>query len=560
MYLRVAPIHAAVALLLPALFLGCQTTGTEGSVTAAVSAPDPDCKAPRIQNLGALTFPVTSKDPSVQPYFDQGLRLTYGFNHAEAIRGFQEAQRRDPDCAMAYWGEALALGPNINSKMGEDAHKRAYAAIQKAVALMGKAPVKERDFIEALAARYSADPKSDRKSLDEAYAHAMAKVAEKYPDDAEAATLYADSLMNLTGRDYWLKNGDPRPATITFIPLLEQTMAKHPDHAGAHHLYIHAVEASNDPDRAVPSADILASLMPGSGHLVHMPSHIYVRVGQYENAALSNIAAVAADEDYIDQCEAQGMYPTSYYPHNAHFLWSAQAWLGQSEAAIASAWKTAAKGVNKVPHHEPTNQRLAAIPWFTYVRFGKWDEMLGQERPPARNLYTLAIWHYARGIALAATGKLEDARASAEAMEPILEEPGLKGIGIGRNNGRDVVAIAREVLAGEIALRGGDTESAIRHFERGVRLEDGLQYGEPPAWNIPVRHNLGAALLKAGLPAEAETVYWEDLRHNRENGYALFGMIMALEAQGRNDEAALMEGRFAKAWKNADIRLTGSCF
>ncbi len=559
MIIRKTPVHAGITVFLLTLLAGCQSIGTEDNATAA-SAPDPERKAPRIQDLGTLRFAVTSKDLSVQQYFDQGLRLTYGFNHAEAIRGFQEAQRRDPNCAMAFWGEALALGPNINAPMGEDAHKRAYAAIQQAVALKGKVSPKESDFIDAMAARYAADPKSDRKTFDEAYAQAMEKLAAKYPDDAEAATLYVDSLMNLSPWNYWLKNGDPRLATTEFVPLLEKTIAKHPNHPGAHHLYIHAVEASDNPDRAVPSADILASLMPGAGHLVHMPSHIYIRVGQYEKAAQSNINAIAADEDYLAQCRAQGMYPQGYYPHNTHFLWSAQTWLGQSAEAIANAWKTATVGVTKTPHHAPTNQQFAPTPWFAYVRFGKWPEMLEEESPPARNLYTLAMWHYARGAALAATGKFDEARASLDALEPIIDEPGLKDIAIGTCNGRDIAAVAREVLAGEIAFRSGDTETAIHRFERGVRLEDGLSYNEPPAWNFPVRHNLGAALLKAGLPAEAETVYWEDLRRNRENGYALFGLMQALEAQGRKDEAALMEERFAKAWKNADIRLTGSCF
>ncbi len=516
--------------------------------------------APVLKGLGDHHHPVTTRSERAQMFFDQGLRLTYGFNHQEALRAFKEAARLDPDCAMAYWGWALVLGPNLNLVMQPEVVPQAYEAIRRALSLKKNVTERERDYIEALAKRYTDDPKADRTRLDEAYAAAMRKLHAKYPEDDDAATLYAAALMNLSPWNYWTKDGRPRENTPAVLATLEAVIERNPKHAGALHYYIHAVEAVR-PEQGEAIADLLRGLTPGAGHLVHMPSHIYMRVGRYADSFEVNTLAAKADEGYITQCRAQGIYPLNYYPHNVHFLAWAAIMDGRSAEALAASRKVA----SKVPEDYDGDvwalyQTFRSMPLYTMVRFGMWDRILKEPRPDERAPFWTAMWHYARGMAYARTGKPMQARGELGAVEAIRDDPAIAGLMIGFNNAKPVLSIAASVLAGEIASAQGRHDEAVRHLDRAVRLEDGLTYAEPPDWYYPVRHTLGAVLLEAGRADEAEVVYWEDLRQNRDNGYALYGLWRSLEAQGRSEEAAEIRKRFRAAWSRADVKLAASRF
>ncbi len=516
--------------------------------------------APVLKGLGDHHHPVTTRSERTQMFFDQGLRLTYGFNHQEALRAFKEAARLDPDCAMAYWGWALVLGPNLNLVMQPEVVPQAYEAIRRALSLKKNVTERERDYIEALARRYTDDPKADRTRLDEAYAAAMRKLHAKYPEDDDAATLYAAALMNLSPWNYWTKDGRPRENTPAVLATLEAVIEHNPKHAGALHYYIHAVEAVR-PEQGEAIADLLRGLTPGAGHLVHMPSHIYMRVGRYADSFEVNTLAAKADEGYITQCRAQGIYPLNYYPHNVHFLAWAAIMDGRSAEALAASRKVA----SKVPEDYDGDvwalyQTFRSMPLYTMVRFGMWDRILKEPRPDERAPFWTAMWHYARGMAYARTGKPMQARGELGAVEAIRDDPAIAGLMIGFNNAKPVLSIAASVLAGEIASAQGRHDEAVRHLDRAVRLEDGLTYAEPPDWYYPVRHTLGAVLLEAGRADEAEVVYWEDLRQNRDNGYALYGLWRSLEAQGRSEEAAEIRKRFRAAWSRADVKLAASRF
>ncbi len=516
--------------------------------------------APVLKGLGDHHHPVTTRSERTQMFFDQGLRLTYGFNHQEALRAFKEAARLDPDCAMAYWGWALVLGPNLNLVMQPEVVPQAYEAIRRALSLKKNVTERERDYIEALAKRYTDDPKADRTRLDEAYAAAMRKLHAKYPEDDDAATLYAAALMNLSPWNYWTKDGRPRENTPAVLATLEAVIERNPKHAGALHYYIHAVEAVR-PEQGEAIADLLRGLTPGAGHLVHMPSHIYMRVGRYADSFEVNTLAAKADEGYITQCRAQGIYPLNYYPHNVHFLAWAAIMDGRSAEALAASRKVA----SKVPEDYDGDvwalyQTFRSMPLYTMVRFGMWDRILKEPRPDERAPFWTAMWHYARGMAYARTGKPMQARGELGAVEAIRDDPAIAGLMIGFNNAKPVLSIAASVLAGEIASAQGRHDEAVRHLDRAVRLEDGLTYAEPPDWYYPVRHTLGAVLLEAGRADEAEVVYWEDLRQNRDNGYALYGLWRSLEAQGRSEEAAEIRKRFRAAWSRADVKLAASRF
>ncbi|HXE76218.1 MAG TPA: tetratricopeptide repeat protein [Candidatus Xenobia bacterium] len=517
--------------------------------------------APRLQNLGNHHHAITTKVPRAQQFFDQGLRLSYGFNHAEAFRAFAEAARLDPDCAMCYWGQALVLGPNINAPMDPADEPRALELVQKAVALKPHAAEPERAYIDALATRYSGDAQ-ERQARDRAYAEAMGKLARQYPDDLDAVTLYAEALMDLRPWDYATRDGQPYPETKDLIPLLESVLRRNPDHPGAIHLYIHATENTRAPERALPYADKLGELMPAAGHMVHMPSHTYMRVGQYDKAVKSNQRAALADEDYIAQCRAQGLYPLGYYPHNVHFLWWAAAYDGRRQLALDAARKTVALFNADLLHQHPFLQDLVVTPYLVYVRFGQWDEMLAEPEPPMGGQFTRAIWHYARGMAWAAKGQLEEGTAELEALKRIATDPAVDSaaVSFSSNKASAVLRVAVEALSGELAERRGESETAIAHLHRAVLFEENLIYTEPAVWPFPMRHWLGAALLKAGRPVEAEAVYWEDLRKNPENGWSLYGLAQALRAQGRTDEAAGVEARFQQAWAHADVQLSASRF
>lgn len=517
--------------------------------------------APRLQKLGNHKFPVTTSSTRAQLFINQGLNLTYGFNHAEAARSFREAARLDPECAMAYWGMALVMGPNINMPMPPENELQASEMIQKAISLKKNASTREQAYIDALTKRYSGEEKPNRIALDRAYVQAMGELHKRYPDDLDAATLYAEALMILRPWDYWTRDHKPYPETVETMNVLESVLAINPNHPGAIHLYIHTVELAR-PQLAEAGAERLWKLAPGAGHLVHMPSHIFRRIGRYSDASKSNQDAIAADEDYITQCRAQGIYPLAYYPHNIHFLWDSASMEGRSHVAIEAARKAASSIQADAWREIPFLHQFLVAPLFAYTRFGEWDLIINEPRPPADSLFWTAIWHYARGQAFTATGKLDEATLELESLRRIATDDRLDNyrVTFSRNGAKAILEIATEVLAGELAAKRGDYDNAIAKLHRGILLEDNLIYNEPPDWHVPVRQSLGAVLLEAKRHAEAEAIYWQDLRQNPENGWSLFGLMQSLRAQGKEEQAAMIEKRFRKAWNQADVTLTASRF
>ncbi|HEY8469494.1 MAG TPA: tetratricopeptide repeat protein [Longimicrobiales bacterium] len=511
---------------------------------------------PLYDDLGTHHRRITTRSPEAQAYFDQGLRLESAFNHPEAIQSYQEALRRDPDCAMCWWGIALAAGPNINGPMSPEAGRQAYAAIREAQARASSATAVERALIAALAKRYAADPEADRAPLDSAYARAMAEVARNYPDDVDVLTLYAAALMNLSPWNYWegeYRDRKPRPGTADILSTLERALAIAPDHPGACHYYIHAVEAAF-PDKAVPCADRLASLMPGAGHVVHMPGHIYIRVGRYVDAVRTNEHAVHSDEKFIADRGVSTLYTGAYYPHNYHFMAFAATMAGMSEKAIEAARIVSPRVPVEVARDVYWIQNAVVLPHITLLTFGRWQDVLAEPMPPAELGQATIMATYARGVALAALGRFDEARGVLEEIRKATAEAG------DDPTTDPVPHIAPLALAGEIALRSGDAEDAVKHFRAAVEIEDALLYEEPPLWYYPIRHSLGRALLEAGRPAEAEQAYRQDLDRFPHNGWSLFGLMKSLEAQGRNSEAAQIRARFREAWKHADVELTASRF
>jgi tetratricopeptide (TPR) repeat protein len=528
----------------------------ENSPEADKAAPTGEL-APRLQNLGSHTFPVTTKSKQTQAFVNQGVNLAYGFNHAEAGRAFREAARLDPNCAMAYWGQALVLGPNINVPMSPDDEPKAYEAARKAVSLKAKASPRERAYIDAVAQRYSG--KADvRAARDRAYAAAMKDLVHRYPNDLDAATMYAEALMDLRPWNYWTPDGRPYAETPEIVGTLEKVLARNRNHPGANHYYIHAVEATKQPEKAEAAADRLLKLMPGAGHMVHMPSHIYQRVGRYADAAASNEEAIKADEDYITQCRAQGLYPMVYYPHNIHFLWYAATAEGRSQVAIDAARKMASQISEQTLDTLPLVAAFRVVPYYALARFGKWDEVLAEPAPADRHAYLKGVWHYARGLALLGKGQLDEAEKELAEVRRIAADPALNYSLLSPNTAAAVFAPAPEVLAGELAAKRKDYDKAIAHLERAVRLEDGLIYTEPEEWHYPARQALGAVLLDAGRAREAETVYWDDLKRHADQGWSLFGLAQALRAQGKKEQAAAVQERLEKAWTRADVKLSAS--
>ena len=515
--------------------------------------------APRLQNLGSHTFPVSARDRDAQTFMNQGLNLAYAFNHAEARRAFREAARLDPELAMAYWGQALVLGPNINALMEPNEEPQAYELVQKAMSLKGRGTAREQAYIEALAERYSGRA-ADRQPRDAAYADAMRRVHERFPDDLDAAMLYVESVMDLRPWGYWQRDGAPHARTEDIVRLTEQVLARNPKHPGAVHMYIHLMEGTATPEKAEPAADTLLTLMPAAGHMVHMPAHIYQRIGRYADAIKSNQLAIAADEDYISQCRAQGLYPMAYYPHNIHFLWFAATADGQSKLAIESARQLASKIDDDTLKNLPLTAGFRMVPYYALTRFGRWDEMLNEPEPPAFSAVLRAVWHYARGLSFVAKNQIPAAEQELRRLIALTSDPSMKESLFSPNIAAAIVAPAPAVLAGEIAAARGDYDLAISQLDRAVRLEESLVYTEPAEFHFPPRLALGAILLQAGRAAEAETVYWEDLRRNRENGWALFGLLQALRAQNRAADAVLTEARFKAAWSRADVTLTASRF
>ncbi len=538
---------AIVALTIPAIGV---------SAIGADEAGEP--LAPTLHGLGDLHYPITTSSDATQRFFDQGLRLVYAFNHAEAVRAFDEASRLDPEAPMPYWGKALALGRNLNDSMPRERELEALASLEQARERKAEATEREQALIDALAHRYSADEDADRGAFDAAWVDAIAGVAGRFPDDPEAATLHAAAIMNTMPWDYW-RDGKPRPGTIEAKGVLERVIATHPDHPGAHHYYIHLMEA-RDPELAEPSADALGKLMPSAGHMVHMPAHIYIRVGRYDDAVESNERAIAADLDYITQCNAQGLYPVAYYPHNIHFLWAAATFGGRSQLAIESADNLAREVPSELAPALAFLQNYLATPLFARVRFGRWQEVLDAPAPPTGQTFQEAMWRYAQGLALAATGDPRGASRHLKELAKLRRRPELSDLRISFATGSDLVRLAERLLAGEIQAARGRLRRAINEMRSAVALQDSFRYAEPPSFHYPVRQSLGAVLLEAGRAAEAEAVYRRDLEHNPHNGWSLFGLTEALRAQERDEEADETERRFAEAWQSADVELDASVF
>ncbi len=561
MVVQAARILVSLTLVLATTLAHAQFWDPRALAIDTATATEP--VAPVLTGLGDLHHAVTTSNPKSQEFFDQGLRLAYAFNHSEAIRAFKEAVRLDPSNAMAYWGWAYALGPNLNLPMMPEVNEQAYAAIQKAMSLRDKVTPAERAYIEAMAERYANPAPENRTALDRAFADAMRDVAAKYPADPDALTIHADALMNVSPWDYWYPDGTPHPDTLVIVDSIESVLRRHPDHMGALHLHIHAFEAV-DGRRAENSADRLLKMAPAAGHLVHMPTHIYMRVGRYGDAYDANVLADAADNAYVAQCQAQGIYPLFYHRHNQHFLSWAAMFQGRSAAAM-DAGRMIARGLDpgtlkaSGPFSE-TIQHLMSQPLYVMVRFGRWDEILKEPQPHADYMLMNAMWHYARGMAYRYQGKLRAAKQELAAVGKVANGDFMKDKFVGFTPAPAVLTVATLVLDAGIATASGDREAAIAKLDRAARLQDGFRYNEPPDWYFPVRHYLGAELLDAGRAAEAETVYWQDLARNPGNGYALFGLQHALAKQGRAAEAADVAGQLRVAWKDADVKLRSSRF
>jgi tetratricopeptide (TPR) repeat protein len=509
-----------------------------------------------MSGLGDLHHPVSTRNPEAQKFFDQGLRLIFAFNHDEAARSFARAAELDPKLAIAYWGVAEAVGPNYNDPASEDRFKQAHEAIQKAVDLSANASPSEQAYIQAMAKRFPADPKSDLKRAAEDYRDAMREVASKYPDDLDAATLFAESGMNLHPWGLWNLDGSPREGTEEVVSTLESVIKRDPNHMGAVHYYIHAVEASASPQRALAGATRLAAMAPAAGHLVHMPAHIYIRTGDYEAAIQTNEKAAAADRAYIQSSGAQGIYPAMYYSHNLHFIASAASMNGNyAEAKKAADMLAAHVG----PHVKdmPPLEAFMTVPLAVNLRFQRWNEILNTPQPNADMKVTTTYWHFARGMALAGTGKTSEAEAENKTLEGVRDATPADAIFAMpfNNKTKDILTIATDVLGAKIALAKKDNASAIAMLRHAVELQDKLNYGEPPDWFSPVRESLGAALLMNGDAPGAEKVFRADLDRNPRNPRSLFGLQQALKSQGRNYDAGFVQKEFNAAWKGGSAPL-----
>lgn len=522
-----------------------------------------DNKAPLFEGLDVVNFPISTDNQLVQKYFNQGLVLAYGFNHAEAARSFHYASKLDPNCAMAFWGYAYVLGPNYNAGMEDDNYERAYEAIQKAIALSkNNTTSKELALINALSKRYVKEPVDDRKELDEAYAKAMGEVFKVFPDDADIGTLYVESLMNLHPWDLFDKQGRAKEWTPEIIATLEMVLKINPRHCGAHHFYIHAVEASAEPEKGLQSARLFdEGLVPGAGHLVHMPSHIYIRTGDYHKGTMSNIQAIKKDSAYVSVCNAQGAYPLAYYPHNYHFMAATATLEGNSEWAIKAARETA-EHANRQLMKEPgwaTLQHYYTIPYNVNVKFGKWKEILAMKNQDTILQYPKAVRHYARGMAYLGLNDLTNSREELRSLERYAEDESLKELTIWEiNSVYDLLQIAQRVLKAEIMASEGSFDQSIALLKEAVEIEDKLNYNEPPDWFFSVRHHLGAIQNEAGQYEDAIATFEEDLKRLPKNGWAHHGMKLAYTKLNDTGKLKDMDQKLAHSWATADIKLSNS--
>ncbi len=523
---------------------------------ATVSAP----AGRLLPGTGTYRFRISTRLPLAQRFFDQGLVLAWGFNFAEAERSFREAARLDPECAMCLWGIAYSLGPSINHDMSHAAATAAHGAARQAVRLAHAAGAKERALIDALARRYKGAPTDDRSALDLAYAAAMRRVARRFPGDADVLTLLADALMVPHGRDYWRRDGTPEPWTRDIIAALERALKLAPEHPGANHFYVHVLEDSPHPGRAVASAERLRTIAPGVGHLVHMPSHVYLRLGDYARALRANEEAIAADRAYLAAIAADPAYVSGYVEHNHHFLWYAALMSGHGAAALSAAAELARSAGSAAGGGPPsgTRQHFLVLPLYTQVRFGRWQAILASARPAAATGYTEGVWHYAMGMAYLRTGRADRAREESESVNAslraaVFDEAELKNT----NRLSALLEICFELLRAELAGAQGDHATAIAHARAALKVETGLAADEPPAWHMPARHTLGALLLAADRAPEAERVYREDLAVHPANGWALAGLAESLARQGSAGAAEVRE-RFDRAWRGADAAISGS--
>ncbi len=531
-------------------------------VAEAKSQTKPTPRPPNVAlqtNLGTHHFPITTASKPAQRYFDQGIRLTYAFNHAEAIRSFEEALRHDPSAVMAYWGIANALGPNINAGMTPAQERRAVQALAKARAGAKKLSRREREYVAALSYRYSEAIGDHRKALDQKYAEAMRVLAHRRPSDLDAATLYAEALMNLSPWDYWTRDGRPKPHTLDIVATLERVLKHNPNHPGACHYYIHAVEASPQPERALPCADRLPALMPGAGHLVHMPAHIYMRLGRYAAAVERNLHAAHVDITYLRDRGAGEFYGMSYYPHTLHFLWAALLMEGRSREAAKAAAEITKTVTPAMVADRPELELLSPTSWFGHVRFGRWQAVLDEPAPPPALRYATGMWHFARGLAFSRLNRPEQADEERRLLGIVVDQmPASRKVG--SNSARALLEVAEHLLVGELAAARDQEELAVQELETALAVEESLTYEEPPAWALPVRQLLGAVYLSFGRAAEAEQVYREDLRRQPHNGWSLFGLTQALTAQRKPEAAAVAQQRFRSAWARADVDLPASRF
>jgi tetratricopeptide (TPR) repeat protein len=503
--------------------------------------------------LGSVDHPVSTKNAEAQTYFNQGLAYLFAFNHDEGVASFRHAAELDPDLAMAHWGMALGLGANYNDPANTDRFARAYTELQKAIALAPKASKAEQDYIAALSKRYSSDPNADPKALAAAYKASMAELSRTYPDDLDAATLYAESMMNLRPWQLWSLDGKPADGTLDILNVLENVLRRNPKHTGANHYYIHAVEASPNPERGTAAANRLGSLAPSAGHLVHMPSHIYLRTGDFDQAAKSNEAAVIADRTYIQRSGANGIYPLMYFNHNLHMLAASYAGNGNYAGAIKAANELA---VNVGPNVKamPMLEMFMPYPIVTLTRFKKWDGVMKYPKPAPEMLITTAHWQMARGLALADAGKTAEAEKELAAMRETA-----KNIPAAAHLFTTPVSVALKVgddlLSGQIALSRGDRKAAIQMLRDAVVSESKVNYAEPPDWDLPIREWLGRALIMDGQFAEAEKTYREEIARSPRNGRALFGLAEALRKQGKTFSADLVQREFERTWTGADVKL-----